>query len=104
MNNNETDNSTLADRLLAIGRDCATRLKEPSRSSEHGAMLYDQRGLPRDLGEQPAMASAQAMPSATSELQIRGLGAAFGAEVRGLTWGVPAPAVVHQLTIAMRRH
>jgi alpha-ketoglutarate-dependent taurine dioxygenase len=50
------------------------------------------------------MASAQAMPSETSELQIRGLGAAFGAEVRGLTWGVPAPEVVHQLTIAMRRH
>ena len=37
----------LADRLLAIGRDCASRLKEPFRSIEHGDMLYDERGLPR---------------------------------------------------------
>jgi antitoxin VapB len=37
----------LADRLLAIGRDCATRLKEPYRSAEHGELLYDERGLPR---------------------------------------------------------
>jgi antitoxin VapB len=38
---------TLADRLLAIGRDCAPRLREPFRSAEHGALLYDERGLPR---------------------------------------------------------
>ncbi len=37
-------------------------------------------------------------------MRIRGLGSAFGAEVRGLSWGVPAPEVVHQLTIALRRH
>lgn len=37
----------LADRLLAIGRDCATRLKEPYRSAEHGDLLYDEQGLPR---------------------------------------------------------
>jgi len=37
----------LADRLLAIGRDCATRLKEPFRSADHGDLLYDERGLPR---------------------------------------------------------
>jgi antitoxin VapB len=36
----------LASRLLAIGRDCAPRLKEPFRSSEHGDLLYDDRGLP----------------------------------------------------------
>jgi antitoxin VapB len=37
----------LADRLLAIGKDCAGRLKEPFRSAEHGELLYDERGLPR---------------------------------------------------------
>ncbi|MBV8737623.1 MAG: type II toxin-antitoxin system VapB family antitoxin [Alphaproteobacteria bacterium] len=37
----------LADRLLAIGRDCATHLKEPFRSVEHGDLLYDELGLPR---------------------------------------------------------
>jgi antitoxin VapB len=36
-----------ADRLLAIGRDCAAHLKEPYRSVEHGDLLYDERGLPR---------------------------------------------------------
>ena len=38
---------SLADRLLAIGKDCAARLKEPFRSADHGDVLYDQRGLPR---------------------------------------------------------
>ena len=37
----------LADRLLAIGKDCAVRLKEPFRSGDHGEILYDERGLPR---------------------------------------------------------
>jgi antitoxin VapB len=37
----------LADRLLAIGKDCAVRLKEPFRSADHGDLLYDQSGLPR---------------------------------------------------------
>jgi antitoxin VapB len=37
----------LAERLLAIGADCAARLKEPYRSIEHGELLYDERGLPR---------------------------------------------------------
>jgi antitoxin VapB len=37
----------LADRLMAIGRDCAARLKEPYRSADHGDLLYDERGLPR---------------------------------------------------------
>ena len=37
----------LAKRLLAIGKDCAPRLKEPFRSAEHGDLLYDDRGLPR---------------------------------------------------------
>jgi len=38
---------SLADRLLAIGRDCAARLKEAIRSADHGGFLYDERGLPR---------------------------------------------------------
>ena len=37
----------LTDRLLAIGKDCAARLKEPFRSADHGDLLYDERGLPR---------------------------------------------------------
>jgi antitoxin VapB len=37
----------LADRLLAIGRDCAPRLKEPYRSADLAELLYDERGLPR---------------------------------------------------------
>jgi antitoxin VapB len=37
----------LSDRLLEIGRDCATRLKEPYRSGDHGDLLYDENGLPK---------------------------------------------------------
>jgi antitoxin VapB len=37
----------LADRLLVIGRDCAAHLKEPFRTIDHDAMLYDKQGLPR---------------------------------------------------------
>jgi antitoxin VapB len=36
-----------AERLLLIGRDCATRLKEPFRTIDHKDMLYDDRGLPK---------------------------------------------------------
>ena len=39
--------ASLVERLLAIGRDCAAHLKEPYRSVDHGALLYDERGLPR---------------------------------------------------------
>jgi antitoxin VapB len=37
---------SLAERLLAIGRDTAPRLAEPFRSAEHGELLYNERGLP----------------------------------------------------------
>ena len=37
----------LAERLLAIGRDAAWRIKEPYRSIDHGDLLYDERGLPK---------------------------------------------------------
>jgi antitoxin VapB len=36
----------LAERLLAIGRECATHLKEPYRTIDHDRLLYDQHGLP----------------------------------------------------------
>ena len=38
---------SLAERLLAIGKECAAHLKEPFRSIDHGDLLYDERGLPR---------------------------------------------------------
>ena len=38
---------SLADRLLAIGKDCAAHLKDPYRTIDHGELLYDERGLPR---------------------------------------------------------
>lgn len=38
---------SLADRLLAIGEDCAAHLSEPYRSIDHADLLYDERGLPR---------------------------------------------------------
>lgn len=37
----------LADRLVAIGKDCAARLKPPYDAADHGALLYDEEGLPR---------------------------------------------------------
>lgn len=37
----------LAERILAIGRDCAKRWKEPYRSMDHGDLLYDEKGLPK---------------------------------------------------------
>lgn len=43
----EQGNAGLAERLLAIGKDCASRLKEPYRSADHADLLYDDRGLPR---------------------------------------------------------
>jgi antitoxin VapB len=43
----ETKGSGLADRLLRIGRECAPLWKEPYRSTEHGELLYDEKGLPK---------------------------------------------------------
>ena len=37
----------LAERLLAIGKDCAAHLKKPFRTIDHGKMLYDEQGLPK---------------------------------------------------------
>ncbi len=38
---------SLADRLVAIGKDCAAHLKELYRSIDHAELLYDECGLPR---------------------------------------------------------
>ena len=37
----------LAERLLAIGRDCAARRGDKYRALDHDALLYDEQGLPR---------------------------------------------------------
>ncbi len=37
----------LAERLLAIGEDCAFRLTEPFRSADHATLLYGPDGLPK---------------------------------------------------------
>jgi antitoxin VapB len=43
----ERDREALTRRLLAIGVDCAARLKEPYRSIDHADLLYDEKGLPK---------------------------------------------------------
>jgi antitoxin VapB len=37
----------VAERLLAIGRNCAAHIKKPYRTIDHGEMLYDEHGLPK---------------------------------------------------------
>jgi hypothetical protein len=37
---------SLADRLISIGKDCASRLKEPFRSEDHSTLLYNDTELP----------------------------------------------------------
>ncbi len=39
--------SGLANRIIRIGKDCAAHLKEPFRSTPHGDLLYDEKGLPK---------------------------------------------------------
>jgi antitoxin VapB len=36
-----------AERLLAIGRDCAAHLKKPFRTVDHAELLYNEHGLPK---------------------------------------------------------
>ncbi len=45
--NKERLAAKVSDRLLDIGRDCATHLKEPFRSADHGDLLYNEKGLPK---------------------------------------------------------
>jgi hypothetical protein len=56
---------SLADRLLAIGRDCAARLKEPLRSADHGdltSVIVDTSALIAILRDEPeALSCAHAI-------------------------------------------
>jgi antitoxin VapB len=36
------------ERILAIGRDCAAHLSDGTRTLDHGELLYNDQGLPRD--------------------------------------------------------
>jgi antitoxin VapB len=38
---------SLAEQLLAIGKECAAHLREPYKSIDHAELLYDGRGLPK---------------------------------------------------------
>lgn len=38
---------SLAERIMAIGRDSAARLEEPIKSLDIDELLYDERGLPK---------------------------------------------------------
>jgi antitoxin VapB len=37
----------MAERLLKIGRECASHIQEPYKSIDHGKLLYDEKGLPK---------------------------------------------------------
>ncbi|MEO8377460.1 MAG: type II toxin-antitoxin system VapB family antitoxin, partial [Candidatus Sumerlaeota bacterium] len=39
--------ATLTEELLQIGRECAAKIKEPMKSTDHGDFLYDENGLPK---------------------------------------------------------
>ena len=43
----------LADRLMEIGRDCASRLKEPYKSIDHGELLYRNDGFIEEVSTSP---------------------------------------------------
>ncbi len=47
----QVDQKPLAERLLAIGSDCAPRLKPPfsiaDPTADYGDLLYDENGLPK---------------------------------------------------------
>jgi antitoxin VapB len=41
------ENAPLAERLVAIGKECAARLDEKTQALDPDALLYDRRGLPK---------------------------------------------------------
>ena len=43
----ESASTSVEAALLALGQDCASRLAAPWRDLDHGALLYDDKGLPR---------------------------------------------------------
>ncbi len=42
-----SEKGQLADRLLALGKDCASHLSHATLALDHGELLYDENGLPR---------------------------------------------------------
>lgn len=42
-----SETTSLADRLLAIGREVGEGIDKPFRSVDHGELLYDEMGLPK---------------------------------------------------------
>jgi antitoxin VapB len=38
---------SLAEQIMAIGKDCASRLSPRTKRMDHGEYLYDEKGLPR---------------------------------------------------------
>lgn len=43
----EQDRKAMVERILAIGRDAAPHFPKHFKSTDHGDMLYDERGLPK---------------------------------------------------------
>jgi hypothetical protein len=39
--------------LLEIGKRCTAHVRKPVKSSDHDALLYDDKGLPTDLQSAP---------------------------------------------------
>src|SRR5215468_9294950 len=62
----------LADRLLAIGKDCAKRLRAPFRSAAHDDLFYDDRGLPglTKSGRYLLSRSSSAFASSTGDVRF----------------------------------
>ena len=40
-------NDEMLKRIIKIAKECGPRWKEPYRSTEHGDLLYDEKGLPK---------------------------------------------------------
>ncbi|HEU0216850.1 MAG TPA: type II toxin-antitoxin system VapB family antitoxin [Stellaceae bacterium] len=43
----QSHRGSLAETIMAIGRDCARRIGPEYRALDHDALLYDENGLPR---------------------------------------------------------
>lgn len=41
------EEGSLAAQIMAIGKDCASRLSPRTKRLDHGELLYDEKGLPR---------------------------------------------------------
>jgi hypothetical protein len=80
----EAGNNSLAEPLVAIGEDCALRLNEPFRSSDHAELLSDEHGTPQPYRHVGADRIVHPEPDAMG--QARAIEAATG-DASGLTFG-----------------